>query len=49
MAKFVSRKNPVSVRALKRRPIGSVVVHHNGAWEDVKFTRVEGGVVTLTH
>ena len=43
MAKFVSHKNPISVRALKRRSIGTVVVHHNGNWEDVKFTRVVGG------
>ena len=43
MAKFVSSRNPVSARALKRRPTGAVVVHHNGAWEDVRFTRVHGG------
>ena len=43
MAKFVSRKNPASVRALKRKSLGSVVVHHNGRWEDVRFTRVVGG------
>ena len=43
MAKFVSRVNPVSARSLKRRPLGSVVVHHNGRWEDVRFTRVTGG------
>ena len=43
MAKFVSSKAPVSVRSLKRRPLGSVVVHHNGNWEDVRFTRVPGG------
>ena len=43
MAKFVSRSNPVSVRALKRKPLGNVAVHHNGRWEDVKFTRVAGG------
>ena len=42
MAKFVSRRNPVSVRALKRRPLGAVVVRHGGR-EDVKFTRVAGG------
>ena len=43
MAKFVSRFNPVSVRSLKRKPLGSVVRHHNGRWEDVKFVRVHGG------
>ena len=43
MAKFVSRVNPVSARSLKRRSIGAVVRHHNGAWEDVKFTRIHGG------
>ena len=43
MAKFISRKNPVSVRSLKRRALGTVVRHHNGAWEDVKFTRTRGG------
>ena len=42
MAKFVSQKNTVSVRALKRKPTGSVVRRHSG-WEDVKFTRVVGG------
>ena len=43
MARFVSRVNPVSARVLKRKPTGSVVRHHNGSWEDVKFTRVTGG------
>ena len=43
MAKFVSRKNPIAARNLKRRPHGAVVRHHNGNWEDVKFTRVTGG------
>ena len=42
MAKFVSRFNPVSARALKRRASGAVVRHHS-AWEDVKFTRTNGG------
>ena len=41
MAKYVSRRNPVSVASLKRRPYGSVVVRHG--YEDVRFTRVEGG------
>ena len=43
MARFVSRSNPVSVSSLKRRSVGAVVRHHNGHWEDVKFTRVHGG------
>ena len=41
MAKFISRKNPVSARSLKRKPLGNVVVRHGS--EDVKFTRVKGG------
>ena len=43
MAKFISSMNPISVRALKRKSIGSVIRHHNGNWEDVRFTRVHGG------
>ena len=43
MAKYVSRRAPVSVRSLKRRPAGTVVRHHNGRYEDVRFTRVVGG------
>lgn len=42
MARFVSSRNPITTCALKRRPLGSVVVHHN-EWEDVRFTRVHGG------
>ena len=42
MAKFISRRNPVSVRNLKRRVVGAVVRHHS-AWEDVRFERVHGG------
>ena len=42
MAKFVSRFNPVSVRSLKRRPVGAVVVRHGGR-EDVRFERIHGG------
>ena len=42
MAKFISRKNPVSVRSLKRRELGVVVVRHGGR-EDVRFERVHGG------
>lgn len=43
MAKFISRRAPVSVASLKRKPIGTVAFHHNGRWEDVRFTRVKGG------
>ena len=43
MAKFVSRRNTISARALKRKSVGAVVRHHNGAWEDVRFTRTNGG------
>lgn len=43
MAKFVSFRNTISARALKRRPLGTVVRRHNGNWEDVKFVRVTGG------
>ena len=43
MAKFVSFRNPVSARVLKRKPLGTVARHHNGSWEDIKFTRVRGG------
>ena len=42
MAKFVSRRAPVSVASLKRRVVGAVVRRHGGR-EDVKFVRVEGG------
>ena len=42
MAKFVSRRAPVSVASLKRRVVGAVVRRHGGR-EDVKFVRVSGG------
>ena len=42
MAKFVSQSNPVSTRALRRRPLVAVVRRHGGR-EDVRFTRVTGG------
>ncbi len=41
--RFISRRNTISVKALKRRSIGTVVFHHNGRWEDIQFTRVSGG------
>ena len=42
MARFVSSRNVVSARSLKRRVHGAVVRHHGGR-EDVKFVRVHGG------
>ena len=42
MAKFISSRNPISYKALKRRPIGSVAIIRSG-YEDINFTRVEGG------
>ena len=43
MAKFISHRNPISTRALKRKPLGAVVRHHG--YEYVRFTRVHGGWV----
>ncbi len=42
MARYVSRNNTVSATTLKRKPAGSVVVHH---WTlgEARFTRVHGG------
>lgn len=42
MSRFVSRRNPVSARSLKRRAHGTVVRHHCGG-EDIRFTRIAGG------
>lgn len=42
MAKYISRVNPVSFKALKRKPKGVVVVNHN-EWEDVRYIRIHGG------
>lgn len=42
MAKYISRRNPVSARFLKRRPLGSVVVHHWGK-DERRFARCVGG------
>ena len=42
MAKYISRRAPVSARSLKRRSIGAVVRRHYGR-VDIKFTRVVGG------
>ena len=43
MARFVSSRNTISAKALKRHSLGSVVMRHHGKWEDVRFTRVTGG------
>lgn len=42
MARYVSRVNPVKANALKRKPKGSVVVHH-WTYGEARFTRVSGG------
>ena len=44
MARFVSSRNPVSVGTLKRKPIGTLVIRRS-IWENVNFTRVNGGWV----
>lgn len=40
--RYISRRNTISVSSLKRKPKGSVVVHH-WALGEVRFTRVNGG------
>ena len=42
MARYVSRRAPIAASTLKRKALGSVVVHH---WNygEVRFTRVAGG------
>lgn len=42
MAKYISRSNPISVAYLKRKSLGTVVVHH-WTYGEVRFTRVNGG------
>ena len=42
MAKYISRRSPVSVASLKRKSLGTVVVHH-WTYGEVRFTRVRGG------
>ena len=44
MAKYISRRNPISVASLKRRTLGAVVTRYGGG-EDIRFTRVHGGWV----
>ena len=46
MARFVSQKNPIAASALKRRPLGSVIIYHGGR-EDVHFTRIKGGWIRV--
>lgn len=43
MTRYISRRYPISIASLKRKPLGTVVFRHVGSWEDVKFTRVKGG------
>ena len=40
--RYVSRRSPVSVASLKRKTLGTVVVHH-WSYGEVRFTRVNGG------
>jgi len=42
MTRYVSRRNPVSVNALKRKSLGTVVVHR-WSYGEARFTRVKGG------
>ena len=42
MAKYISRRCPVSVASLKRKSLGTVVVHR-WTYGEVRFTRVNGG------
>ena len=42
MAKYISRRSPVSAASLKRKPVGTVVVHH-WTYGEARFTRVHGG------
>lgn len=43
MTRFISRRNTITPGALKRCSRGTVVFHHNGNYEDVRFVRVHGG------
>ncbi len=42
MARYVSQKNPIASNTLKRKGIGSVIVHH-WTYGEARFTRVNGG------
>lgn len=46
MTRFISSRNPVSAKALKRHPLGSVVVRHGGR-ENLSFTRIKGGWIRV--
>ena len=46
MARYVSKSNPISVKALKRRPLGSAIIYHGGR-EDAHFTRIKGGWIRV--
>ena len=46
MAKFVSSRNPISAKALKRKPIGSLSIIRSG-YEDINFTRIKGGWIRV--
>ena len=40
--RYVSRRNPIASNTLKRKTLGTVVVHH-WTYGEVRFTRVNGG------
>ena len=40
--RYVSRRNPIASNTLKRKTLGTVVVHH-WSYGEVRFTRVNGG------
>lgn len=42
MSRYVSSRNTISASCLKRKPAGTVIVHH---WTlgEARFTRMEGG------
>ena len=46
MARFISSRNTISAKALKRRPLGSVVIRRS-IWESVNFTRIKGGWIRV--
>ena len=46
MARFISSRNPISARSLKRRALGAVVTRHGGR-EDIRFTRIKGGWIRV--
>ena len=46
MARFISSRNPISARSLKRHALGAVVTRHGGR-EDIRFTRIKGGWIRV--